>query len=64
MLTIIGLIILGIFGFCLLGVLGWIIKLFGYIFDFLLEGFFKSLGCLFWVAIIIIILMAMCCPEM
>ena len=60
MLTVIGIIILGILGFCLFGLLGWVVKLLGYVFDFLLEGFFKSLGCLFWTVIIIIILMALC----
>ena len=48
-----------IFGFILFiifGVAGWFFKLFGYVFDFLLEGFFTSLGCMFWVFIIVVIL--------
>ena len=53
-----GIIILGIIGFIILGIGGWLLKLLGYIFDFLLEGFFKSIGCLFWVLVIVLILMS------
>ena len=55
---LIGIIVLVIIGFVVLGVGGWFLKLLGYVFNFLLEGFFKSLGCLFWVILILIILMS------
>lgn len=55
-MEIVGIIFLGILIFIILGIGGWFIELFGYIFDFLLEGVFKSIGCLFWLIIIIVIL--------
>lgn len=58
-MEIVGIFVLGIILFILLGIGGWLIKLFGYVFDFLLEGFFKSIGCLFWVIIIIVILISL-----
>ena len=57
-MELIGIIVLVIIGFVVLGVGGWLLKLLGYVFDFLLEGFFKSIGCLFWVLIIVLILMS------
>ena len=56
---IIGIIVLIVIGFIFFGLLGWCLKCLGYIFEFLLEGFFKSLGCLFWVVIIILILISL-----
>jgi hypothetical protein len=56
---IIGIIVFGIFGFIFLGVLGWIIKIFGYVFDFLLDGCFQSLGCLIWIVIIFLVLICL-----
>jgi len=53
----IGIIFLGIFGFVFFGILGWIIKILGYVFEFLLDGCFHSMGCL--VVIIFIILLMM-----
>ena len=58
-MEIIGIIVLIVIGFIFFGLLGWVLKCLGYIFEFLLEGFFKSLGCLFWVAIIILILISL-----
>ena len=58
-MEVIGIIVLIVIGFIFFGILGWILKGLGYIFDFLLEGFFKSLGCLFWIAIIILILISL-----
>jgi hypothetical protein len=55
-MELIGIIVLVIIGFVVLGVGGWLLKLLGYVFDFPLEGFFKSIGCLFWVLIILLIL--------
>ena len=55
-MELIGIFILIVIIFITFGIGGWIIKLLGYVFDFLLEGFFKSIGCLFWVFIIILIL--------
>jgi len=50
------LILFVLFLFIVLGIGGWILELFGHVFEFLLEGVFKSIGCLFWVIIIILIL--------
>ena len=61
MLTIIGFIILGLIIFVGAGIFGWILELFGYVFEFLLAGFIKSLGCLFWIFIIFCILVVLCC---
>jgi hypothetical protein len=61
MLTIIGLIVLGLIIFVGAGIFGWILELLGYVFEFLWEGFIKSLGCLFWVFIIFCILVVLCC---
>lgn len=55
---LIGIIVLVIIGFVVLGVGGWILEILKYVFDFLWEGFFKSLGCLFWVILILIVLMS------
>ena len=61
MLTIIGFIVLGLIIFVGAGIFGWILELLGYVFEFLWEGFIKSLGCLFWVFIIFCILVVLCC---
>lgn len=61
MLTIIGFIVLGFIIFVGAGIFGWILELLGYVFEFLWEGFTKSLGCLFWVFIIFCILVVLCC---
>jgi hypothetical protein len=57
-LGIIGLIILGLIVFVGLGLLGWVLKLLGYVLEFLWDGCSTTIGCLFWVFIIIIVLMA------
>lgn len=57
-MELIGIIVLIIVGFVVLGIGGWIIEILGYVFDFLFEGCLKSIGCLFWVFIIILILMS------
>lgn len=57
-LGIIGLIVLGVIAFVGLGLLGWVLKLLGYVLEFLWEGFCTTLGWLFWAFIIIIVLMA------
>lgn len=58
-MEVIGILFLGLLLFVLLGIGGWIIKLFGYIFEFLFNGILKSIGCLFWVIIIIVILIGL-----
>ena len=58
-LTVIGIIILIIIAFVCLGLLGWILKAFGWVFDILKEGCSTSLGCLFWVFIILLILIGL-----
>jgi hypothetical protein len=57
-MELIGIIVLIIIGFLLLSAIGWVLKILGYIFELLLKGFFKSIGCLFWIIIIIIILIS------
>lgn len=57
-LGIIGLIVLGLIVFVGLGLLGWVLKLLGYVLEFLWDGCSTTIGCLFWVFIIIIVLMA------
>jgi hypothetical protein len=60
MLTAIGIIILVFIIFVCGGVLGWILEILGYVFEFLWQGFVKSLGCLFWVFIIFCALLVFC----
>ena len=55
-MEIVGIVILGIIAFILLGIGGWILKLLGYILEFLFDGFLNSIGCLFWVIVIILII--------
>lgn len=57
-MEIIGIIILLVVGFVFFGLFGWILKIFGYIFDFLWEGFEKSIGCLLWIILIMIFILA------
>jgi len=54
----IGLILLLIIAFIVLGLLGWGLKGIGVIFDFLWEGCTTSIGCLFWVFIILLFIVA------
>ena len=56
-MEVVGCIILGIIIFTILGIGGWLLEIVKYVFEFLLDGFFKSLGCLFWVIVIILIIM-------
>ena len=58
-LTIIGIIVLLILAFVFFGLLGWVLKAFGWVFDFLMEGCSTSLGCLFWVFIIVLFIVGM-----
>ena len=55
----IGIILLLIIAFIVLGLLGWGLKGIGVIFDFLWEGCTTSFGCLFWVVIILLFIVAM-----
>ncbi|MBR0201895.1 MAG: hypothetical protein IJQ44_05470 [Bacteroidaceae bacterium] len=58
-MAVIGIIILLIFGFIVFGLLGWGLKVIGWVFDFLWEGCTTSFGCLFWFAIILLLIVAM-----
>ena len=60
MLTIIGIIVLVIIGFVVLGIGGWLLEILRYVFEFLWQGFVKSLCCLFWVFIIFCALLVFC----
>ena len=53
-----GMIVLGLIAFVGLGLLGWVLKLLGYVLEFLWDGCLTTFGCLFWVFLIIIVLMA------
>ena len=58
-LTVIGIIVLIILAFVCFGLLGWVLKAFGYVFDFLQEGCSTSFGCLFWVFIALFLLLGL-----
>ena len=58
-MAVIGIIFLLIMAFIVLGLLGWGLKGVGVIFDFLWEGCTTSFGCLFWVSIILLFIVAM-----
>ena len=45
--------------FVFLGIMGWGLKGLGVIFDFLWEGCATSFGCMFWVGLILLLLIAM-----
>lgn len=55
-MELIGIILLIVIGFVILGIGGWILEILSYIFDFLMTGFFKSFGCLFWIFVILFVL--------
>jgi len=50
------LVLFGILVFVILGICGWIIKIIGSIFEFLLDGCMNSIGCLVWVIVFIVII--------
>lgn len=52
-LSVIGIRILLIVCFVAFGLLGWVLKALGWVFEFLQEGCSTSFGCLFWVFIIL-----------
>ena len=58
-MEVVGIIILLIILFVVFGLLGWVLKLGGFVFDFLKEGCSSSLGCLVWVVIAIILLLGL-----
>ena len=58
-MEIMGLFLLLIIFFVFMGLAGWVLKAFGWVFDFLSEGCSTSFGCLFWVVVAIFFLMAM-----
>lgn len=59
-MEILGIILLCVLAFIILGIGGWILKIVEYIFDFLFEGITNSLGCLFWILIIVILILGLC----
>lgn len=56
---IIGLILVFFIIYVVCSLLGWGAKLFDVILDFLAEGCSSSIGCFFWIFIIIVFLMAL-----
>lgn len=58
-MEVVGIIFLIILAFVLLGLLGWVLKALGVVFDFLQEGCSTSIGCIFWVIAAIVLLLGM-----
>ena len=58
-LSVIGIIVLLVVCFVILGLLGWGLKAFSWVFDILKEGCSTSFGCLFWVLVAIVLLLGM-----
>ncbi len=58
-LAIIGIIVVGLAIFTGGGILGWLFKGLGAIFEFLLEGWGSCLRVIFWIILIIILIMAL-----
>ena len=58
-LAIIGIIVLALIIFTGGGLLGWLLKGLGVIFEFLLEGWGSCLRVIFWIVIIFIALIAL-----
>ena len=58
-MEVIGIIVLIILALVFFGLLGWVLKTFGWVFDFLMEGCSTSFGCLFWVLVAIVLLLGM-----
>ena len=59
MLTVIGIILLGLIVFVAAGLFGWLLELLKYIFQFLWLGITKSVGCLFWIFVILCVLIVL-----
>ena len=58
-MEVVGIIVLVILAFVFLGLFGWVLKAFGYVFDFLQEGCSTSFGYLFWVFIAFVLLLGL-----
>ena len=58
-MEVIGIILLLIIAFVVFGLLGWGLKVIGWVFDFLWEGCTTSFGCLFWVVIILLFIVGL-----
>lgn len=58
-MEILSAVILLVVAFFVLGLLGWGLKALGWVFDFLKEGCFTSMGCIFWVLIILFLLIGL-----
>lgn len=62
-LVIIGIIVVGIAVFAGGGILGWLFKGLGAVFEFLLEGWGSCLRVLVWIFLIILFIMALAGGE-
>jgi hypothetical protein len=58
-MEIICIIILLIIAFVVFGLMGWGLKILGWVCDFLWEGCSTSIGCLFWVFIILFLIIGL-----
>ena len=59
-LAIIGIIVLGLIIFTSVGILGWIFKGIGSIFELLLDGWGSCLRVILWIIIIFCLLVVLC----
>lgn len=57
-MEIVGIIAIILLGLLIFSLLGWGLKVLGWIFDFLSEGCSTSWGCLIWIIAIVVCLMA------
>ena len=58
-LTVIGIIVLILVIFTGGGILGWILKGLGAVFNFLMQGWWSCLSVIFWIFIILVVLAAL-----
>lgn len=58
-MELVGIIVLLIIAFIVLGLLGWGLKVLELVFEFLWEGCANSIGCLFWTGFIILLLLSL-----
>ena len=57
-MELIGFVILALIAFVVIGIFGHLMDLLGTIIEWLFDGCMNSIGCLFWVVIIVLILIS------
>ena len=58
-MEVVGIIVIVIIALLLFSFLGWGLKIFGWVFEFLGKGCSTSFGCLFWVLVAIVFLIGL-----